>query len=169
MTEPDELEEGQFHPDNPVFARKLQPRCNECGGLHDSTGAWRDCLNHWKLVAGVNSELVTIAQNLLTHATPNTKFLNDSEQVQWANDFGKWWSSAYPRPAISNFMSIFNWLNAGTYRILMHRHNDTFRAIDQSEARFLDADTVEELSDLLKRWGRCSKSTSGQYLNLSQV
>lgn len=173
MSESEELQEGQFHPDNPVFARKPQPHCNECGGRHEPSGAWRDCLNYWKLVAGVNFELVTIAQNLLSSATPNSKLLTDSEQEQWANGFGKWWARAYPRPDIANVntlsLGLLHWLNQGKYRIVMHRHNDTFRAIDQAEFLFCDRDNLEDLCSALEDWKHNGKSTHDQYYNLSQV
>lgn len=51
MTKLDELQDGQFHPDNPVFSHKSQAKCNDCGGNHEPSGAWRDCLNYWKNIA----------------------------------------------------------------------------------------------------------------------
>jgi hypothetical protein len=41
--------------------------------------------------------LIHEARTLLVNATPNTKFLPlESQQVDWAQRFGKWWASTAP-------------------------------------------------------------------------
>lgn len=44
------------------------------------------------------------------------------------------------------------WLEAGTYRSLIHRHDGTFIAADESEGRFVHVDTLPLLSDALLNW-----------------
>jgi hypothetical protein len=45
-----------------------------------------------------------------------------------------------------------NWIQAGTYRSVIHRHDGTFIAADESERKMAKADTLPLLSDLLLGW-----------------
>ncbi len=44
------------------------------------------------------------------------------------------------------------WLEAGIYRSLVHRHDGTFVAADESEHLVLRADTLPLLADALMNW-----------------
>lgn len=95
MNDPSELMEGEFHPDNPVFARPRKPFCVECGGTHEPSGARLDCMKHWRKIATKNYGLVEWAVALLSSATPNAKLLDEAKQREWCDNFGKFFAEAY--------------------------------------------------------------------------
>jgi len=47
---------------------------------------------------------------------------------------------------------VAQWLEAGTYRKLIHRHDGTFVAADESENKMMRADTLPLLADALMNW-----------------
>jgi hypothetical protein len=47
---------------------------------------------------------------------------------------------------------VARWLEAGTYRTLMHRHDGSFIAADESENKMMRADTLPVLADALMNW-----------------
>lgn len=49
-------------------------------------------------------------------------------------------------------IAVIEWLKAGPYRRIMHRHNGTFRAYDESLWKFVTADTIPLLADALMNW-----------------
>lgn len=153
------LEQGQYHPDNPTFERPRKPHCVECGGAHEPSGARTDCIEYWRKTATIATQSVEWARALLCSATPNSKFLDQQHQQQWAEGFGKWFAESHTLPLLLNengcAKQIFDWLNGGTYRIVMHRHNGTFRAVDDSDKLYAEADTLSALADYLSRWPEC--------------
>lgn len=52
---------------------------------------------------------------------------------------------------------VAQWLQAGKYRHLIHRHNGTFTAADESENLMMQADTLPLLSDALLNWPQDAK------------
>ena len=52
---------------------------------------------------------------------------------------------------------VLTWLESKTYRILMHRHDGCFRAVDQAESKLLDADTVFGMATALADWPKGSQ------------
>lgn len=44
------------------------------------------------------------------------------------------------------------WLEAGKYRKLLHRHDDTFVAADEAENKWMHSDTLPLLADALMNW-----------------
>lgn len=81
------------HPDNPVYAR-LGPKCNECFGAHEPSGARSDCIKYWRDAAKEALENVEHARTLLCSATPS-KVLSESQSVEWCQGFGKWFADSW--------------------------------------------------------------------------
>jgi hypothetical protein len=50
---------------------------------------------------------------------------------------------------LGDSLGIERWLSQGKYRVVMHRHTGCWRAIDEAEQLKLDADTLEELAEML--------------------
>ena len=83
--------------------------CPECGGEHELSGSRIDCIRHWqKRAFSAENELLVVkiyfvepmrvgikeAANLLSRATPNAKVIPlETEQTEWASNFGKWWAA----------------------------------------------------------------------------
>jgi len=44
------------------------------------------------------------------------------------------------------------WLESGTCRTIVHRHDDTYVAADESEHMMIAADTLDTLSQYLSQW-----------------
>lgn len=64
-------------------------------------------------------------------------------------------SSELVRPRLDPFgchKQVARWLEAGTYRKLIHRHDGTFVAADESENKMMRADTLPLLADALMNW-----------------
>jgi hypothetical protein len=55
------------------------------------------------------------------------------------------------------YKHVAQWLQAGKYRHLIHRHNGTFTAADESENLMMQADTLPLLSDALLNWPQDAK------------
>ncbi len=51
-------------------------------------------------------------------------------------------------------IQVARWLENGRYRTIVHRHDDTYIAADQSEQLFMRADTIPLLADALMNWPR---------------
>lgn len=47
---------------------------------------------------------------------------------------------------------VARWLESGTYRSVVHRHDGTFVAADESERKMMRADTIPLLADALMNW-----------------
>lgn len=61
------------------------------------------------------------------------------------------------RPRLDPFgthKQVARWLESGTYRKLLHRHDGTFVAADESENKMMRADTLPLLADALMNWPR---------------
>lgn len=50
---------------------------------------------------------------------------------------------------LGDSLGLERWLAQGKYRIVMHRHTGCWRAIDEAEKLTLDADTLDELAEML--------------------
>ena len=50
---------------------------------------------------------------------------------------------------LGDSLGLERWLSQGKYRVVMHRHTGCWRAIDEAEKLTLDADTLEELAEML--------------------
>lgn len=50
---------------------------------------------------------------------------------------------------LGDSLGLERWLSQRKYRVVMHRHNGCWRAIDEAEQLKLDADTLEELAEML--------------------
>lgn len=48
--------------------------------------------------------------------------------------------------------AVAEWVEKSTYRILIHRHDGTFTAADESERKYMQADTIPLLADALMNW-----------------
>lgn len=153
------LEQGQFHPDNPVGEKPRKPHCPECGGEHEPSGSRSACIAYWRGLATLAISNVQWARTLLCSATPNSKYLDERHQLEWAKGFGKWFAESHTLPTLLHengcARQIYDWLRRSPYRIVMHRHNHTFRAVDQSEKLHVGADTIPALADYLSGWPKC--------------
>lgn len=156
---PMEPEETQPR-DHVEFCRPHRPYCCECGGEHEPSGARSDCIRFWKQRAIAATELVEWARTLLCNATPG-KVLDETQSQEWCVGFGKWFAESHTIPRLSHDWGcaklVYDWLGEGTYRVILHRHNDTFRAVDESERKTVEADTFPLLCDLLLGWPRNAK------------
>lgn len=143
------------HPDNPVGCNP-KPHCGECGGAHEPSGAGSDCLRYWSQLAKTAIASVEWARALLCSATPNPKLMSAAQEVEWCNGFGKWFAESHSLPVVMNEFGcaeqIVRWLQAGTYRSVSHRHTGTWRATDEAERRYMEADTFPLLADALLNW-----------------
>lgn len=48
--------------------------------------------------------------------------------------------------------AVAEWVEKGIYRSLIHRHDGTFTAVDESERKYMRADTIPLLADALLNW-----------------
>lgn len=48
--------------------------------------------------------------------------------------------------------AVAEWVKKGRYRLLIHRHDGTFTAADESERKYMRADTLPLLADALLNW-----------------
>lgn len=128
----DNLQDGQFHPDNPVFARTTFERMQQA---HKE-----------------QRELVEWAMTLLCSATPNHKLLSEQHQQEWCQGFGKWFAEANTGiPSIKLdpngvYAHLCEWLMDRQGRSI-HRVDSNYRAIDAQTNWYADADTLPLLSD----------------------
>lgn len=147
--------------DHVAFCRPVRPHCYECGGEHEPSGARSDCIRFWKERAVMATELVEWAQPLLCSATPNEKHLDEIQAKSWCENFGKWFAESNQIPRLSHDWGsaklIYDWLQA-PYRCVMCRHTTTFRAIDESLRKYVEADTLPTLCDALLDWPDGAKS-----------
>lgn len=147
------------HPDNPVNVNPSH-HCNECGGDHEPSGARSDCIRYWKSVALRNRDMIDWSVSLLCSATPNSKFLNDEKQIEWAKAFGKFFAESQSKDPRLNDWGVahllYEWLRESKYRVLQHRHDDSYRAIDEASKDEFNADTLPLLSDLIFNLPKCT-------------
>lgn len=87
--------------------------------------------------------------------------MDETQSQEWCVGFGKWFAESHTIPALSHDWGcaklVYDWLNEGTYRVILHRHNDTFRAVDESERKQVEADAFPLLCDLLLGWPKSAK------------
>lgn len=161
MTKPEVPPEATKPRDHAQFCKPAKPHCTECGGDHEPSGARSDCIRHWKQRAIAATELVEWARTLLASGTPG-KLLSEQQSQEWCFGFGKWFAESHQIPLLSHdwgcAKQLNDWLASGIYRVIMHRHNDTFRAADESERKLVEADTIPSLADQLCGWPENAKS-----------
>lgn len=163
----------QCSPENPprqkITSCIPNPACNECGGAHEPSGARIDCIEHWKRLAVASIDLVEWARALLCNATPNSKFLDEVQQREYARNFGKWRAESHALPLLAHdwgcSKQIYDWLSAGKYRHVMHHHSGLFRASDESCNRYVDAQTLPGLCDALLDWPEKGAEPEGWVVN----
>jgi len=138
----------------------VKPFCGECGGEHEPSGARSDCILFWKRRAIAATDLVEWGRTLLCSATPG-KVLDESKSQEWCAGFGKWFSESHTIPGLSHDWGsaklIYDWLQK-PYRVVMCRHTMTFRAVDESIRKYVEADTLPTLCDALLGWPEGAKS-----------
>ena len=148
------------HPDNPTFASN-KPHCNECDGAHEPTGSRSNCIRHWKHLAFEAIQSVEWARTLLCSATPS-KVLDETKSREWCAAFGKWFAESHSLPVLIDENGcagqVCKWLESGKYRTVMHRHTETFRAVDELKDQMLEAGTIPLLADAIIDWDGNAKS-----------
>lgn len=82
---------------------------------------------------------------------PQTEEILQFPAVEQAKGFRKSFEQMERRlHHLESIISAYIWLQSATYRVIMHRHTGTFRAIDEAQGLVWEADNLEELDNAIK-------------------